>query len=220
MTARVTYGHIVKRFQIVTEADARVLEYGSTIALAPGGHITPLAQDTLRSRRIIVVRDDPSSEAATVGPRPRVERVAVSGDHVSLALKMSVLSHLRGRGLAAYDLGVYSNEPADYPQTAAAAAREVASGHADAAIVIDGSGLGSAIAANKLDGIRAAMCPSILFARYAREHNDINVLALGATTMSREDALAVVDVFLDTAIREPRYLRRLDMIRALERGRA
>jgi ribose 5-phosphate isomerase B len=206
----------VKRFQIGTEADARVLEYGTSIALEPGGHNSPLALDTLRSRRITVERAD-AADAAVRLPA-RIERVAVAGDHASLALKAAVLQHLRGRGLSATDLGTHSIDPVDYPQTAAAAAKEVAGGHADAAIVIDGSGIGAAIAANKVHGIRAAMCPTILLARYAREHAAINVLALGATTMSRDDALAVVDVFLDTAMREPRYIRRLGLIQDLERS--
>jgi ribose 5-phosphate isomerase B len=208
----------VKRFQIVTEADARVLDYGSTIALAPGGHITPLAQDTLRTRRIVVVRDGSDPDLASLAPAARVARLAVAGDHTSLALKAAVLAHTRRRGLAAHDLGTHSSDPVDYPDTAAAAARAVSKGEADAAVAIDGSGIGSAVAANKIDGVRAAMCPSPRLARYAREHNGINVLTLGATTMSVDEALAIVDAFLDTPMREPRYIRRLALIRDLEAG--
>jgi ribose 5-phosphate isomerase B len=208
----------VKRFQIVTEADARVLEYGSTIAVAVGGHITPLAQDTLRSRRITVVRDDAAGDAAALAPAVRIARVAVAGDHTSLALKTAVLQHLRARGLAAEDLGTHTADPVDYPVTAAAAARQVANGHADAGVVIDGSGIGSAVAANKIAGVRAAMCPDARLARYGREHTGLNVLALGATTMVRAEALDVLDAFLDTPMREPRYIRRLQLIRQLERG--
>jgi ribose 5-phosphate isomerase B len=207
----------VKRFDIVTEADARVLEYGSSIVLAAGGHITPLALDTLRARRVTVVRDDGSTEGTGVVLPARIARVAVAGDHVSLALKAAVLQHLRARGLTAHDLGTHSNEPVDYPETAATAARAVSVGEADAGIVIDGSGIGSSIAANKIAGIRAAMCPTVTLARYAREHNGINVLGLGAATMSPDVALEVVNAFLDTSIREPRYIRRLGLIGRLER---
>jgi len=94
---------------------------------------------------------------------------------------------------------------------------QVARREADAGIVIDGAGLGSAIAANKVAGVRAAMCPTRTLARYAREHNGANVLALGSTLMTPEEALAIVDTFLGTAMREPRYLRRLAKIRELER---
>jgi ribose 5-phosphate isomerase B len=106
----------------------------------------------------------------------------------------------------------------DYPDTAASAARAVARGEADAAIAIDGAGLGSAIAANKIPGVRAAMCSSDTLARYARQHNGANVLALGSTLLSTEQALSIVDIFIDTPMREARYIRRLTKIRALESG--
>ena len=195
-----------------------MLEYGSTIALARGGHITPLAHDTLRSRRVTVVPDDGEPEEPSLAPAARIERVAVAGDHTSLALKAAVLTFLRSRGLASEDLGTHATDPVDYPDFAAAVARAVARTEADAGIAIDGSGIGSAIAANKIDGIRAAMCPSARLARYAREHNGINVLALGSVTMSREEALSIVEAFLDTPMRNPRYIRRLGLIRRLEAG--
>jgi len=206
----------VKRFHIVTEADARVLEYGSTIVLAPGGHVTPLAQDTLRARRVTVVGDAPDLDLAALAPPALIRTVALAGDHTSLALKASLVQHLRGRGLAAHDLGTATTDPVDYPDTAAAAAIYVARGEADAAVVIDGAGLGSCIAANKVAGARAAMCTTETLARYARQHNGANVLALGSTLVSAAEAIAILDVFLDTPMREARYIRRLAKIRALE----
>ena len=207
----------VKRFQMVTEADARLLEYGSTILLVPGGHITPLAQDTLSARRISVVRDAGDQETASLAPAATIRTVAIAGDHSSLALKAAIIQHLRGRGIAAHDLGTHSSDPVDYPDTAAAAATQVSRGEADAAIVIDGAGLGSTIAANKVRGARAAMCLNETLARYARQHNGANVLALGATLITRDQALAIVDTFLDTPMLEARYIRRLAKIRDLER---
>lgn len=206
----------MKRFQIITEADARVLEYGSTVVLVAGGHITPLAQDTLRARRITVVRDGIDPDAGALAPPADIRTVAVSGDHTSLALKAAVVQHLRGRGLAAHDLGTTTNEPVDYPDTAAAVAVRVARGEADAGIVIDGAGLGSAIAANKVPGARAAMCLNPTLARYARQHNGANVLALGSTLVTTAEAIAIVDTFIDTPMREARYIRRLAKIRDLE----
>lgn len=201
---------------MVTEADARVLEYGTTIVLVSGGHITPLAQDTLRARRITVVRDEADVDAAALAPRADIRTVAVAGDHTSLALKAAVVQHLRSRGIAAHDLGTLTADPVDYPDTAAAAATQVARGEADAGIVIDGAGLGSTIAANKVAGVRAAMCINQTLARYARQHNGANVLALGSTLLSRDEALAIVDTFVDTPMREARYIRRLAKIRDLE----
>ncbi len=207
----------MKRFHIVTEADARVLDYGSTVVLASGGHITPLALDTLRDRRISVVREGADPDAASLAPAARISTVAVAGDHTSLALKAAIVQHLRGRGMAAHDLGTHSSEAVDYPDTAAAAAVQVGRGEAHAAIVIDGAGLGSTIAANKIAGVRAAMCLNQTLARYARQHNGANVLALGSTLVTRDEALGIVDTFLDTPMVEARYIRRLAKIRDLER---
>ena len=201
---------------MITEADARVLEPGSTVVLVAGGHITPLAQDTLNSRRVSVVSEHIDGDTAALVPNADVRTVAIAGDHTSLALKRAIVGHLRGRGVAAHDLGTNTTDPVDYPDTASSAAIAVARGEADAAIVIDGAGLGSTIAANKVAGARAAMCLTETLARYAREHNGANVLALGSTLMSTEQALAIVDTFLATPMREARYIRRLAKIRELE----
>jgi ribose 5-phosphate isomerase B len=206
----------MKRFQMVTEADARSLEYGSAIVLVAGGHITPLALDTLKARRITIVRDSADEDVETLAPPARIRTVAIAGDHTSVAMKAAILTHLRGRAVAVHDLGTNSSEPVDYPDTAALVAVQVARGEADAGIVIDGAGLGSTIAANKIAGIRAAMCNNQTLARYAREHNGANVLALGSTLVTTEEALAVVDTFLATPMREARYMRRLAKIRDLE----
>ena len=209
----------MKRFQMISEAEARVLEYGSTVALAVGGHVTPLAADTLKERRVTVVREgvETDVDVTRLAPRADVRAVAIAGDHTSLALKAAIVSHLRQRGLAVHDLGTNSSEPVDYPDTAGSVALQVARGEADAGIAIDGAGLGSTIAANKVDGVRAANCTDRTLARYAREHNGANVLALGSTLLTTPDALEIVDVFLATPMRESRYLRRLVKVRDLER---
>ena len=105
----------------------------------------------------------------------------------------------------------------DYPDIAAQVARLVARREVHAGIVIDGAGIGSAIAANKIDGVRAAMCPDKTLARYSREHNGANVLALGATLLSTDEAKAIVDTWLSTPMGEARYVRRLAKISALEK---
>jgi ribose 5-phosphate isomerase B len=201
---------------MVTEADARVLESGTTIVLIAGGHITPLAQDSLRDRRVTVVREGIDVDAATLAPPADIRTIAIAGDHTSLALKAAIVQHLRSRGIAAHDLGTLTSEPVDYPDTAASVAIQVARGEADAGIVIDGAGLGSTIAANKVAGARAAMCLNQTLARYARQHNGANVLALGSTLVTRDEALAIVDTFIETPMREARYIRRLAKIRDLE----
>ena len=209
----------LRRFEIITEADARVLEPGCTVLLASGGHVTPLAADTLRARRVTVQRAD-AADAAVVALVPAfpVRRVAVGADHAGFDLKAALVPFLRARGLAVEDVGTHDRQPADYPDTASAVARAVASGEADAGIAIDGAGLGSAIAANKVAGIRAAMCNSETLARYSREHNGANVLTLGAALLSPEEARTIVVRFVETAMREPRYIGRLAKVAALERG--
>jgi ribose 5-phosphate isomerase B len=207
----------MKKFEMITESDARVLARGETVELARGGHITPLAADTLRERRVTVLRDGQTSpEEASLAPRADIRTVAIASDHGGVELRRTLVTFLRGRGLAVHDMGTDGPDPADYPDTAAAVARAVARGEADAGIVIDGAGIGSAIAANKIAGIRAAMATTETIARYSREHNGANVLALGAMLVSVEEARAIVTTFLTTPMREARYIRRLTKIRALE----
>ena len=206
----------MKRFQMITEADARTLEYGSTVLLVAGGHITPLAQDTLKARRVSLVHEGYDGELESLAPTAEIRTVAIASDHTGVALKKRILEHLRSRGVAVHDLGTNTSEPVDYPDTAASVAVQVARGEADAGIVIDGAGLGSTIAANKVNGIRAAMCLNQTLARYARQHNGANVLALGSTLVTPEEALTIVETFIGTPMREPRYIRRLAKILAIE----
>jgi ribose 5-phosphate isomerase B len=210
----------MKRFDIITEADARTIDVGATVELAKGGHVTPLARETLATRRVTVVPAGSidASLPSDLAPVADVRRVAIGNDHTGISLKQAILSHLRGQGVAVQDLGTNTAEAVDYPDIAGQVAKTVARGEADAGIVIDGAGIGSAIAANKVRGIRAAMCPDETIARYSREHNGANVLTLGSTLLSRDAALRVVDTWLGTAMREARYIRRLLKVRRLEQN--
>lgn len=206
----------MKRFDIITEADARVLDVGSTVELAAAGIVTPLAQDTLRARRIEVVRAGATVESDSLAPVADIRIVTLGSDHTGVRLKQHLRQLLRARGLAVHDVGTDGTEPVDYPDIAAAVARPVARGEAHAGIVIDGAGLGSAIAATKIDGIRAAMCVNATLARYARQHNGANVLAIGSTLLTDAEAEEIVTTFLATPMREARYVRRLAKVRDLE----
>ena len=207
----------MKRFEIITEADARMLDIGATVELAPGGIVTPLAKDTLAARRVSVIgAHAPDVSAADLAPAAAIRRVVIGSDHTGLALKAHLVHHLRGKGLAVTDVGTNTPEAVDYPDTAAAVALSVARGEADAGVVIDGAGIGSAIAANKVRGVRAAVCLDETIARYSREHNGANVIALGSSLLAPEDAVRILEVWLATAMREPRYIRRLAKIKRLE----
>ena len=205
-------------FQIITEADARQIEPGATVELAKGGHVTPLAADTLKERRVTVVPAGSVDPAipADLAPKSDIRRVAIASDPTGVALRKAIVQHLRGRGLEVNDLGVDGSVAVDYPDTAASVAKAVARGEADAGIVIDGAGIGSAIAANKVRGIRAVMATDETIARYSREHNGANVLTLGSTLLQPPDALRIIDVWLSTPMTEARYLRRLLKVRRLE----
>ncbi|HUL75403.1 MAG TPA: RpiB/LacA/LacB family sugar-phosphate isomerase [Vicinamibacterales bacterium] len=208
----------VLRFALISEADARRLEPGSTVELEPGGRVTPLAADTLKARRVTVVpagSTDPTLPA-DLAPVMPVVRVAIGADHTGVALKAELVGHLRRSGRTVDDVGTAGPEPVDYPDIAAAVATAVARREADAGIVIDGAGLGSAIAANKVRGVRAAMCSSTTLARYARQHNGANVLTIGSTLVDVAAAKEIVDVWLSTPTADARYLRRLLKVRRLE----
>jgi ribose 5-phosphate isomerase B len=207
----------MKSFDIITEADARVLDIGSSVTLKPGGHVTPLAADTLKARRVTVLSGLAEASLDGLAPVANIRSLAIGSDHSGVALKAQLRDHLRQRGISVVDVGTDGADPVDYPDIAAQVARLVARKEVDGAIVIDGAGLGSAIAANKIDGVRAAMCTSQTLARYSREHNGANVLALGATLVSVEDAKAIVDTWMGTPMGEARYIRRLAKIRALEK---
>ena len=209
----------MKRFDIITEADARSLDLGATVELTAGGHVTPLARDTLGARRVTVIPAGSADSALPpdLAPAPEIRRVAIGSDHTGLAMKRALVTHLRGRGLAVLDVGTDKTDPVDYPDIAAAVATSVARAESDAGIVIDGAGIGSAIAANKVRGIRAAMCPNETIARYSREHNGANVITLGSSLLDGPDAaIRIVDMWIGTPMREARYIRRLLKIRRLE----
>ena len=181
--------------------------------------LSMLAQDTLKERRVTVVQEGrASADEASLAPTADIRRVAIASDHTGVKLRQHLVTFLRGRGLAVQDLGTDGTDPVDYPDVAASVAVLVARGEADAGIVIDGAGIGSAIAANKVKGVRAVMATSELIARYSREHNGANVLTLGATLINPDEARAIVTTWLTTAMREPRYIRRLAKIRDLEKG--
>src|SRR6185295_13083597 len=196
----------MKRFDIITESDARVLPHGEPVMLARGGHVTPLAHDTLKERRIAVVHEGrASADEASLAPPAEIRSIAIASDHTGVALRRMLVALLRGRGLAVTDLGADGPEAVDYPDVAASVARLVARRDVDGGIVIDGAGIGSAIAANKIPGVRAAMATSETIARYSREHNGANVLTLGATLVTDEEARAIVVAWLTTPMKEPRY---------------
>lgn len=143
-------------------------------------------------------------------------KIALGSDHAGFALKSVVAKHLADAGHDVVDFGTDSEESVDYPAFCAAAARAVTSGEADRAIVFGGSGQGEQIAANKVHGIRAALCVNEWMARMARRHNDANVLSLGGRVLGDDLALSIVDTFLSEDFEGGRHERRVGQITAIE----
>ena len=143
-------------------------------------------------------------------------RIALGADHAGYVLKTAVIKHLADGGHELIDCGTDSEEPVDYPSFCAESARAVVDGRADRAIVCGGSGQGEQIAANKVHGIRAALCESEFMARLARRHNDANVLALGGRVLAAPFAVAIVDAFLEPEFEGGRHARRIEQIAGIE----
>ena len=147
-------------------------------------------------------------------------RIAVGSDHGGYELKTQLADWLRSQGHNVTDVGTNSKEAVDYPVFAAAVARAVAAGRCDLGVMVDGAGIGSAMTANKIPGVRAAACYNEALAKNSRQHNGANVLTLGSGQTNFEQAKAIADVFIATDCTEERHLRRVQMIQDLESGRA
>ena len=144
--------------------------------------------------------------------------IAIACDHSALELKQEIEALLDSRGLEYKDFGTYTAESCHYPVFGARAARAVASGECDRGIVICGTGIGMSLAANKVPGIRCALCGDPYSAKMTRAHNNANMLALGARVIGVELAKMIVEAFLDTPFEGVRHQTRIDMITALENG--
>lgn len=142
--------------------------------------------------------------------------IAIGSDHGGYELRQEIMKHLEGLGLEYKDYGTYSTDSCDYPVYAEAVARAVAGGECDRGIIICGTGIGVSITANKVKGIRAALCADCYSAEYTRLHNDANILTLGARTTGSGLALKIVDTFLNTEFEGGRHARRVALISEIE----
>ena len=194
---------------VVTAEDVLATPPGGEVRASPSAVVTPWAREVAASRGVLIVLG-----AAT----PGAIAVAVGADHGGFALKEEVKAHLTRLGYPFRDLGTFSTDPVDYPDVALAVARAVRNGEARLGILVDGAGLGSAMAANKVRGIRAAPCTDPAAAKNAREHNDANVLTLGARFVDVPRMREIVEVFLATQCTEERHRRRVQKIEAIEEG--
>ncbi|HLX00212.1 MAG TPA: ribose 5-phosphate isomerase B [Candidatus Acidoferrales bacterium] len=214
---------------VVTASDLDRIAVGGEIGIAADALITPLARDEAARRGISfrIVEDTKGNPipGATIVPKAAAgagmdsqgrKIVAIAADHGGYEMKEKLEEYLKDWGYAVQDLGTKNTEAVDYPDFAAAAAEAVASGRAWRGVVLDSAGIGSAIAANKVPGARAALCYDRATARNSREHNDANILTVGAKLIPLEVAREILAVWLETPFGGGRHARRVEKIRAIE----
>lgn len=204
-----------KATDLVTAEDLRSTPDGGQFASRRGSILTELAREEAWRRRIAIVEGEPTPG----GPRRSDARcrIALGADHGGFELKQALIELLREQGHVLIDLGAYDGNTVDYPDFARAVAEAVADGRADVGICIDGAGIGSAMAANKVPGVRAANGFDVPSAKNAREHNYANFLTLGGRRLSQRAAREIVEAFLGTPWGEERHGRRVEKINAIER---
>ena len=191
---------------LITEDDLRGLEPGSRLRVNEKVKFTPLAHDIINERQIRLVTKQ------SRGNSLKVKSVAIGADHGGFPMKERLKTFLVGLGLNVRDMGTNSTDAVDYPDFAHLVAKAVGDRHVDAGIIIDGAGIGSAMAANKVPGVRAAACYNAALARNSREHNGANVLTLGSGQNSFEEVKEIVEAWLSTEITEERHKKRVAKI--------
>ena len=191
---------------LISEEDVRNVPVGEILKVAERALVTPLAADLARERHIQIER---------APAKTPVRKIAIGSDHGGFEMKEALKTVLSELGVEYLDMGTHSTEAVDYPDFAGAVALAVSRRKCDLGIMIDGAGIGSCMAANKVAGIRAAMCYDEASARNSREHNGANVLTLGGKTISNEQMRNIVRVWLSTDLTEERHRRRVAKIDAL-----
>ncbi len=192
---------------VVTSEDVLAVPEGGELQASPGAVVTAWAREVAETRGVRIV------QAGTRQGRPVV---ALGADHGGFPLKERIKQLLNERGYTSIDHGTHSSDSVDYPDLAAAVAESVSAGRARFGIVVDGAGIGSAMAAGKVPGVRAATCHDVAAARNAREHNDANVLSLGAGYVDTDALPEIVEAFLTRECKEERHVRRVAKIDQIE----
>lgn len=205
------------RRPILSEAEVMALPFRGELEVVPGALVTPLARQAMFERQIHVKTAGLTPARASGTTAGGKGPVAIGADHGGFAMKEDLRAFLAERGYAVVDCGATGPEPVDYPDYALAVAELVASGRAARGILIDGAGIGSSMAANKVPGVRAALCYDLATAVNSREHNDANVLTLGAGQIGLPLARQIVGAWLEARFAGGRHARRVDKITEIER---
>ena len=207
------------RRRTITEVDLQALGRGESLTIPADALVTPLARDMALDRGIILKEESASraEQAPALRRAPAARVVALGCDHGGFAMKEDLKAYLGELAYEVTDCGTNSTAAVDYPDLAYAVARLVSEGRAWRGIMVDGAGIGSCMAANKVPGVRAAMCYDHASAVNSREHNDANVLTLGGMLLGPGLARQVVKVWLETEFGGGRHARRVDKIMQIER---
>jgi ribose 5-phosphate isomerase B len=201
----------------VTEGDLMDVPSGGTLSVPANAVVTPLARDKALERRVQLVREPgQTSERQHTAGTASARSVALGADHGGYQMKEDLKAYLGDLGYETIDCGTHDESSVDYPDLAYAVARLVSDGRAWRGIIVDGAGIGSCMAANKVPGVRAAMCYDHATAINSREHNDANVLTLGGVLLGRSLARQVVKTWLETDFGGGRHGRRVDKIMGIE----
>ena len=208
--------------KLLTEKDIyNAAKESEIILIGKDDILTPSAKDKIKELGLKVVDKEEAEklgdESYKLSKTTRLNRVVIGSDHTGFKTKNLLTKVLTEKGFHLIDVGTYDEKSCDYPDFAFAAAKKVQDGEADFGIVIDATGIPSAITANKLNGIRAATCYNEFSARSAREHNDANVLVLGAKALGEETIKSILEVWLSTRFGGGRHQRRLDKITGIEK---
>jgi len=196
---------------LLTEDDLRGLEFGARLRVADNVKFTPLAVDIISEKQIVLIKKSSRQASSSV------KIVAIGSDHGGFGFKEQLKSFLAERGFQVRDFGTDSEDAVDYPDFAQMVAASVSEKKSDIGIVIDGAGIGSAMAANKVPNVRAAACYSVALAKNSREHNGANVLTLGSGQNTFAEVKEIVEAFLKSDLTEERHKKRVAKIDAIER---
>lgn len=205
--------------KLITEDNVRkiVKEGRNVIVIGKDTVVTPLAMDMIRSNRMTVVEKETAGNNLNFGEQDKTQkRISIGSDHTGFKMKNILIKYLGERGFQLNDEGTFDEKSCDYPDFAKAVALKVATGKADFGIILDATGIPSSITANKIKGIRAATCYNAFSAKSAREHNDANVLVLGAKSLGEETIKTILQVWFSTNFAGGRHQRRLDKITSIE----
>ncbi|MFA7290172.1 MAG: ribose 5-phosphate isomerase B [Melioribacteraceae bacterium] len=207
--------------KVITEAEILKLikEGKKELVLSKESILTPLAKDRVYHSDVKIVSESEKkndSAATTTKSFSKSSKIAIGSDHTGYKIKEILKEFLKEKGYQTIDVGAYSEKAVDYPDSAIAVVQKVLSGEADFGILLDATGIPSAITANKFAGIRAATCYNEFSARSSREHNNANIIVMGAKTLGEETIKGIMNTWLVSEFLGERHQKRLDKITAIE----